>query len=394
MKTVPKRILLVAVTMCITCFVNKVNAQERSDLFNDKPRIAQICLYLPDSCIMGFSQDERLSLLSNGMAYESFISDAFEGDALVIGREDYLHYLSDNVDFSWDMRCWDKSSSDELLVVVHSSTPHGNQQYFYSYHPENKSFVCIEHLLPQIEMRHFTDKKYPDSVTAEFKRAANDRLCQNYVSYDISCVEAAMRVSLSETTLANGMVASVDEYDLTKVRSLYWDGNAFQLDAEKPVRLDGIKKAYYKAKQLVKQHQETPGICRKIEIRDGKNVPGIGMQTWNYIYYCSLEDKSPIFVTLKYNIGERNFNEEYLYNNGQLIYYFGCLPDTEENVVELYCYFSEGKIVKTQVKKRASGQKPLVVHDGVSVPFGYLSEYVDAMERNANIIDLYSHWKW
>ena len=393
MKRSFKSSFILGVTLFAVCFVKIASAHGKADLYKGKSKIAQLCLHLPDSCIMGFSQEERVSLLANGIAYGISAPDVLEGDALVIDRDDYMYYISDNVDYSWDMRCWDMSSPDKLLVVVHNSTPTEHYQYFYTYDLETKTFIYIEHLLPRIGIQHFTDKKYPDSVTAEFEKVANNASCQNYAGYDISCVEAAMRVSLSEMALVNGVVASVDEYNLTKVRSLYWDGETFQMEAGKPVKVNDIRKAYDKAKQLVKQQRETPGLCRKIEIRDGKNIPGIGLQTWNYVYYCNLEDKSPLFVTLKYNIGERNFNEEYLYNKGKLIYYFGCLPDMEDNMLELCCYFSEGKIVKTLVRKRTAGQKPCVIYDGNSVPLGYLSEYIDAMERNANIIDLYSHWK-
>ncbi len=83
-----------------------------------------------------------------------------------------------------------------------------------------------------------------------------------------------------------------------------------------------------------------------------QNLPAVGEQTINYDIYFSLDDSYDYddfyqqninYAEKNYNISDKKFHEEYLYQNDTLIYYM--YKENFEGLKEIRMYFSNGKIV-------------------------------------------------
>ena len=128
--------------------------------------------------------------------------------------------------------------------------------------------------------------------------------------------------------------------------------SALAVDSSDPVILS-IRNCYNKAQEAVKNNGKDKQKRSDMVTTLHYMVPGSGPTTETLQFFFNMAlfgeesefvDYRLYFITRKYNLGNRKFYEEYLYDNGQLVFVFKQGYNSDGKKVDKRLYYRNGEI--------------------------------------------------
>lgn len=127
---------------------------------------------------------------------------------------------------------------------------------------------------------------------------------------------------------------------------------------KKAETLKEIRGLYSQTMQDIKQRDtECPECMGKLTIVNEENLPGTGMQTTTTTFYynsdyneeAGMEEKTLRFVRKSYNYAARQYLQEYLFEDGQLIFAFQ--KGDDDPYTEIRMYDKNGIVIYDEKQK-------------------------------------------
>lgn len=351
--------------MIATTFSTTVAAQSN-------PLVEQIFMGLPDS-ICPFSKVERSKMIKGGLErdndeYEPLDFDRYPNG--ILKQKGGYFYKFDESDAMWEGKIMNTQQADEKLVMV---TLHNmmmvNYQVFYKYNLKTKSFKKVNIQLPTIELDDVMD----GTITAANRKYFNENGRQFVLQ----------RLDLDNAIWFTFHTDYMESNDLpkgTNVSSyIYFDGEKLTKPAKKvnEQMVSAVRNEYNEVKKQI----ANPAICQKRVKKTTKMVSAIGEQTRTYTLFT--KEGKTTFATQQFNIVARNYYDEYLFDaNGKIRFAYRRYPTDENDMVELRYYFEDGRLLKTMVKVKKSGEtKYTTQYEGTFMPSEWIYDYSDILDE-------------
>lgn len=163
--------------------------------------------------------------------------------------------------------------------------------------------------------------------------------------------------------------------------------------------VNGMADPYKFPEDMDEDHQYVPQFY---QVNIEENYPGTGMHHEKvFIYHADVEgsDEGEVFppqriefATAKYNFAAREFYEEYLYDaKGQIEFVYAIMPEGSEfQDMEYRFYFKAGKLIKADIRTRASEKDPFKeVFSGTKVSKDYEESYQVFLGKSAQFKKLF-----
>lgn len=151
-----------------------------------------------------------------------------------------------------------------------------------------------------------------------------------------------------------------------------------------------IVKLYTEAKDIVQQqkNEDIPIDCFTYILN--QNLPAIGQQTIKYDMYFTLDnnedngDEPTYLQTLKlveksYNIAAGKFYEEFLFDKGELVFYYG--KEIYINCNEIRMYFDNKSLIKMKVTTFDADSCKTILNQETFTNKNVPSEYKDEITK-------------